>query len=100
MKRQLLALTIGSLVALPAFADGEIGSDFWTQVARQSTVSREQVRAELVAAKAARGVVVDGEIGNTAPVAAATQKSRREVIAEIEGQRAIDGETGDPLPHA
>lgn len=100
MKRQLLALAIGSLVALPAFADGEIYGGYTPDLPLKPSLSREQVRADLVAAKAARGVVVDGEIGNTAPVAAATQKSRAEVIAEIEGHRAIDGETGDPLPHA
>lgn len=97
MKRQLIALAVGSLFVLPAFADGEIGSDFRTVAKAESSNTRAQVQAELIAAQATRGYV-DGEIGNTAN-ATVSNKSRAEVMAEIDGQRAVDGEIGSPLPH-
>jgi hypothetical protein len=100
MKRQVLAVLIGSLFALPALAtDGEIDNGFTPNVRPESIKSRAQVHAELVAAKQALGFV-DGEIGNTAPAVASSYKTRAEVVAEIDGHRAIDGETGQPVPHA
>ncbi|MGH8707841.1 MAG: DUF4148 domain-containing protein [Burkholderiales bacterium] len=98
MKRQILAVAIGSLFALPAFADGEIGYDFRTVAKAESSKTRAQVQAELVAAQATRGYV-DGEIGSTVN-ATVSNKSRAEVMAEIDSQRAADGEIGSPLPHA
>lgn len=98
MKRQIIAVALGSLFALPAFADGEIGSDFRTLAQAESSKTRAQVQAELVAAQATRGYA-DGEIGSTVN-ATVSNKSRAEVMAEIDGQRAVDGEIGSPLPHA
>jgi hypothetical protein len=99
MKRQVLAVVIGSLFALPAFADGEIGFEYWKAPMAESSMTRAEVVTELVAAKQAQGFV-DGEIGNTAPAVASSYKTRAEVVAEIDGHLAIDGETGQPVPHA
>lgn len=100
MKRQVLAVVIGSLFALPAFAtDGEIYGGYTPNLPLESTKSRAQVQAELVAAKQAQGFV-DGEIGNTAPAVVSSNKTRAEVVAEIDDHRAIDGETGAALPNA
>lgn len=108
MKRQLIALAVGSLLALPAFADGEIGYEFWTRVAPESTVTRDQVRAELVAAYRAGTLVLNGESGKTAremfpnhypaPTVVAG-KTREQVRAELvaayhAGNIVLDGETG------
>lgn len=105
MKRQVIAVLLGSALALPAFAtDGEIDNGFTPNVRPESTKSRDQVRAELLAAQATRGSV-DGEIGNIAPVAASSAKSSAEVRAELtewkaNGAFGVDGETGQPVPHA
>jgi hypothetical protein len=108
MKRQLIAVAIGSLIALPAFADGEIGFDFWTRAVPKSSVTRAQVRAEVAIAYRAGTMVVDSESGRTAremfpnlypaPTVFAG-KTREQVHAELvaahrAGNIVIDGETG------
>ena len=103
MKRQIIAVALGSLFALPAFADGEIGFEYWKAPMAESSKTRAEVVAELVAAQRAGDVVVDGEIG-TLQSAAALQsgKTRAQVIAELfaeysAGNLAVDGETGQRL---
>jgi len=66
LKRQLTAIAIGSLLALPAFADGEIGFDFRTRVEPESALTLKQVRAKLVAAYRTGTRIRDGETGRTA----------------------------------
>lgn len=101
MKRQIIAVAIGSLFALPAFADGEIGYDLRTVTPAQSSKTPAQVQSELVAAQRAGDVVVDGEIGTLAKqnVSMASGKSRADVRAEVvqayrSGYFNIDGELG------
>ena len=103
MKRQIIAVALGSLFALPAFADGEIGFEYWKAPMAESSKTRAEVVAELVAAQRAGDVVVDGEIG-TLQSASAPQagKTRAEVLADLfaeyrAGNLAVDGETGQRL---
>ena len=103
MKRQIIAVALGSLFALPAFADGEIGFEYWKAPMAESSKTRAEVVAELVAAQRAGHVVVDGEIG-TLQSASLPQsgKTRAQVIAELfaeysAGNLAVDGETGQRL---
>ena len=103
MKRQIIAVALGSLFALPAFADGEIGFEYWKAPMAESSMTRAEVVAELVAAQRAGHVVVDGEIG-TLQSASLPQdgKTRAQVIAELfaeysAGNLAVDGETGQRL---
>ena len=103
MKRQIIAVALGSLFALPAFADGEIGFEYWKAPMAESSMTRAEVVAELVAAQRAGDVVVDGEIG-TLQSASLPQsgKTRAQVIAELfaeysAGNLAVDGETGQRL---
>jgi hypothetical protein len=107
MKRQIIALALGSLFALPAFANAEI--DYppqATSTAPAKTVA--QVRDELIAAQRAGGIVVNAETGEKAnqldPSAypARTRvagKTRTEVLAELEqarrsGDIVANAETG------
>jgi len=106
MKRQIIAVALGSLFALPAFADGEIGFEYWKAPMAESSMTRAEVVAELVAAQRAGHVVVDGEIG-TLQSASLPQdgKTRAQVIAELfaeysAGNLAVDGETGDRIPRS
>ena len=106
MKRQIIAVALGSLFALPAFADGEIGFEYWKAPMAESSKTRAEVVAELVAAQRAGHVVVDGEIG-TLQSAAAPQsgKTRAEVLAELISDRSnnnfsVDGETGNRIPRS
>lgn len=106
MKRQIIAVALGSLFALPAFADGEIGFEYWNAATAQSSQTRAEVVAELVAAQRAGHVVVDGEIG-TLQSASAPQagKSRADVLAELIRDRgnndfSVDGETGSRIPRS
>jgi hypothetical protein len=69
----------------------------------ESSMTRAEVLAELVAAQRAGHVVVDGEIG-TLQSASLPQsgKTRAQVIAELfaeysAGNLAVDGETGQRL---
>ncbi len=98
MKRQILAVAIGSLFALPAFADGEIGFDFRTVAKAESSKTRAQVQAELVAARPA----MDGEIGQLY-AGTESSKSRAQVVSELMAAQDggwVDGETGEPIPHS
>lgn len=88
MKRQVIALAIGSMFALPTFANNEIdaGHGPFPPVS-SSGMTREQVRDELVAAQRAGDVVVNAELGTTARDSAPVQhvgKTREEVRAELE----------------
>jgi hypothetical protein len=102
MKRQIIAVAIGSLFALPAFADGEIGSDFRTLAKAESSKTRAQVRAELVAAQATRGYV-DGEIG-AQHAGMDSGKTRAQVVSELMAAQDdggwVDGETGQRIPRS
>jgi hypothetical protein len=69
MKRQVIAVALGSLFALPAFANNEIDAGY-TPPAQVSTLSAEQV---FVNAEQGHVFVAD-------PVAA---KSRAEVVSEV-----------------
>jgi len=103
MKRQIIAVAIGSLFALPAFADGEIGFDFRTVVKAESSKTAAQVRAELVAAQRAGELAIDGEIGQLY-TGVDSGKTRSKVMSELMAARSnsgqIDGETGEPIPHS
>ncbi len=107
MKRQLIALALGSLFALPAFANAEI--DYPPQAA--TTVPAEtvaQVRNELIAAQRAGNIVVNAETGEKAnqldPSAyparsTLASKTRTEVLAELvqatrSGNIVANAETG------
>lgn len=92
MKRHFLAVALGGLIALPAFANYELYGNGIAPAVAPSTKSREQVRAELVAAQRAGQVVVNAELGTLArePVQLAG-KTRDRVRAElIAAQRAGD----------
>jgi hypothetical protein len=106
MKRQILAVALGSLFALPAFADGEIGLEYWKAPMAESSKTRAEVVAEVVAAQRAGDVVLDGEIG-TLQSASLPQagKTRAEVVAELIRDRSntdftVDGETGSRIPRS
>lgn len=107
MKRQIIAVAIGSLFSLSAFANAEI--DYPPQpsvTAPAKTVA--QVRDELIAAKRAGDFVVNAETGQKAnqldpsahPAGAAfAGKSREEVLAELlaakrAGDFVANAETG------
>lgn len=71
MKRQVIAIALGSLVALPAFADVESGLELneiqpgLVLPVSQSGKTREDVRAELIAAQQAGDVIANAEMGTT-----------------------------------
>jgi hypothetical protein len=88
MKRQAIAIALGSLFALPAFANNEIDAGYapQAQVATQdanvefvnaeqgyerkstsvTVKTRDQVRAETVQAIRSGNVIVNAELGTTA----------------------------------
>jgi hypothetical protein len=86
MKRQIIAVALGSLFALPAFANNEIDAGYAAPVA-VSAKSRADVRAELIAAQRAGDVVVNAELGTTAKSMRTAGKTRAQVIAEVEQAR-------------
>ncbi|MEO8717098.1 MAG: hypothetical protein ABI423_02635 [Burkholderiales bacterium] len=86
MKRQILAVALGSLFALPAFANNEIDPGY-TAPMSVSSKSVEQVRAELIAAQRAGDVVVNAELGTTEKSMQTAGKSRAEVLAEVAQSR-------------
>lgn len=69
MKRQLLALALGTVFALPALANNEIDSGY-TGPAQKSTLSAPQV-------------FVNAEQGYVFAANAGADKSRAEVLAEV-----------------
>lgn len=87
MKRQLLVIVMGSLFALPAVANNEIDAGNLPADLTPS-MTRAQVRAELVAAQRAGDVVVNAELGSTGRIVPHAGKTRAQVLAElIEAQR-------------
>jgi hypothetical protein len=98
MKRQVIAIALGSLFALPAFANNEIDAGNLPQPVA-STESTEQVRAELVAAKQSGNWMVNAELGTQSRLATPVQvagKSRAQVRAEVAQARAA----GDYIANA
>jgi len=91
MKRQVIAIALGSLFALPAFANYEIDAGNLPQPVA-SGKSAEQVRAELLAAKQSGNWMVNAELGTQSRVAApvlVAGKTRTEVRAEVAQSRAV-----------
>ncbi|MDH4173300.1 MAG: hypothetical protein OEZ09_09595 [Betaproteobacteria bacterium] len=82
MKRQLLAVAIGSLFALPALANNEIDAGYHPHMS-VSNKSVEQVRAELIAAQRAGEVAINAELGYTVKTLQGASKSRADVVAEV-----------------
>lgn len=111
MKRQIAAVIIGSLFALPAFAGTYSGTaaewDYPT-LSQAASKSRDEVLAELVQAERTGDVVANAETGQKAyqlyPSAypartAVASKSRAEVLAELveaerNGEIIANAETG------
>jgi len=99
MKRQVIAVVLGSVFALPAFANYEIYSTGVAPAAEASVKSREQVRAELAAAKRANDWRVNAELGTQnrpAVPAVVAGKSREQVRSEVAQARAA----GDYIANA
>jgi hypothetical protein len=99
MKRQVIAVALGSLFALPAFANFELYGNGIAPTAATSTQSRVDVRAELIAAQRAGQVVENAELGTTAQSSHAAGKSRAEVVTEVvqarrSGNYIINAELG------
>jgi len=98
MKRQVIAIALGSALALPAFANDEIDAgNLPKPVATTKTI--EQVRAELNAAKRAGDVMVNGELGYVATPDHANGKTLSEVRAGVaqarrSGNYIINAEIG------
>lgn len=65
MRNQVLAIALGSLFALPALANNEIDPGYVTSFKAEAGKSRDDVRAELVAAQSAGEVIVNAELGTT-----------------------------------
>lgn len=98
MKRQVIAVILGSAVALPAFANNEIDAGNLPQPVA-ATKSVEQVRAEIVAAKRTNDWRVNAALGtqNQPSVPALTVgKSRAQVRSEVAQARAA----GDYIANA
>jgi hypothetical protein len=91
MKRNVIAIVAGGLFALPAFANNEIDAGNLPRDVTPS-MTRDQVRAELVAAQRAGQVIVNAELGTMArKPAQLAGKTRQQVRAElIAAQRAGD----------
>lgn len=101
MKRQVIAVLLGSLFALPAFANDEIDAgNLPKDVALTKT--RAQVYADIVAARKSGNWMVNSRLGTVAGHSAPAQvagKSRREVRAELEqahaaGDYVVNAELG------
>ena len=89
MKRQIIAIVLGGLFALPAVANNEIDAGNLPKSV-VPTKSAEQVRQELIAAQRAGQVIVNAELGTLAkPPVQLASKTREQVRAElIAAQRA------------
>lgn len=107
MKRQLLAIAVGSLFALPALANNEVDAgNLPANVMPHLT--QAQVRAELIAAQRSGDVIVNAELGTTGRTVQHAGKTRDEVVAELiaaqqAGEVIVNGElgiTGQPVKHA
>ena len=89
MTRKVLAIVLGSLFALPAFANNEIDAGNLPR-AVESTMTREEVRMELMAAQRAGEVIVNAELGTWAKEPAEfAGKTRAEVADEAAGAFAV-----------
>lgn len=99
MKRQIIAIAVGALFALPGLANNEIDAGNLPPTVMPSK-STEQVRAELVAAQRAGLWVVNAELGNLArPPVMLASKSRDQVRAELvaaqrAGEMIVNAELG------
>ena len=99
MKRQVITLVLGTVFALPAFANNEIDAGSLPQDV-VSTKSRAQVGEELLAAKHSGNWMVNAELGTQSRPTAAAKfdgKSKGEVRAELEqayrtGEMIVRGE--------
>ena len=111
MKRQVIALAIGSLFALPALANqeptnAEMFAGYAT-LAQTSGKSASQVRQELLAAEQSGDWKVNPTLGTVSRPAAPTAtvgKTRAEVRAELEqayrsGEMIANAELGTPISH-
>lgn len=98
MKRQAVAVLLGSLFALPAFANNEIDAgNLPAPVA--ATKSRAQVHDEIVAAQRSGDWRVNQNLGTVSLAAKPVQyagKSRAEVRSEVAEARA----SGDYIVNA
>ena len=102
MKRQIIAIALGSLSALPAFANEELDYPAQaTTTAPAKTVA--QVREDLIAANRAGDFVVNAETGEKANSARiAGSKTREQVLAELvvarrAGDIVANAETGEKV---
>lgn len=82
MKRQLIAVVLGSLIALPAFANNEIDPGNMSAVVTVAK-SREQVQAEFLDAQRSGNWVVNAELGTVAAPAQRGGKTRAAVLEEL-----------------
>jgi hypothetical protein len=82
MKRQILAVALGTVFALPALANNEIDSGY-TGPAQTSTLSTQQV-------------FLDAEQGSVFAATSQIEKSRAEVTAEVANARR----SGDYIANA
>ena len=106
MKRQAIAVLLGSALALPAFANDEIDAGNLPQPV-PAAKSRAQVQQELAAARASGDWRVNSTLGTVSQPAAVSYragKSRLQVRAELEqafanGGRIANWETGDTVGH-
>lgn len=89
MTRKVLVLALGSLLALPVFANNEIDAgNLPPEVA--TTMTREQVRSELMAAQRAGEVIANAELGTWEKEPAEfAGKTRAQVAAEAEEAFAV-----------
>ena len=99
MKRKLIAIAAGALFALPALANNEIDAGNLPLNVTPS-MTRDQVRAEIIAAQRAGRWVVNAELGtlHRAPVMLAG-KTRDQVLAELvaarrAGEMIVNAELG------
>ena len=94
MKRQFVAVAVGSLFALPAYANNEIDAGNPQYAAPESTKTRAQVYDEILAAKSSGNWQINAELGAVAGRSVPQQlagKTRAEVLAElVEAQRSGD----------
>jgi len=102
MKRQIIAIALTGLFALPAFANEEMDypPQGTTTVPAKTTA---QVRNDLIDAQRAGGIVVNAELGTTAKsMRTAGNMSRAEVLAELidaqrSGNTVANAESGEKV---